>query len=46
MEQQCQSCLGLAENVLTGHGRMKQRGYVDKVLAGVIRRNRKRRDWR
>jgi len=31
--------------VLTGHGRLKRRGYVDKALAGVIRR-RKRRDWR
>jgi len=46
MEQQCRGCLGLAENVLIGHGRMKRRGYVDKALAGIIRRKRKRRDWR
>jgi hypothetical protein len=48
MEQQSQSCLGLAENTLTGHGRMKGRGYihVGKVLAGEIRRRRKRMDWR
>jgi hypothetical protein len=31
--------------MLTGHGRMKQRGYKGKVLAGKNRR-RRRRDWR
>jgi hypothetical protein len=46
MEQQCLSCLGLAENMLMGHGRLKRRGYVDKVLAGEIGRRRRRRDWR
>jgi hypothetical protein len=35
-----QSCLGLAENMLTGH-RMKQRKYIGKVLAGEIRRRKR-----
>jgi hypothetical protein len=45
MEQQFQSCLELAENMLTGHSRMKWRGYIGKELAGEIR-SRRRRDWR
>jgi hypothetical protein len=45
MEQQSQSRLELAENMLTGHSRMKRRGYIGKELAGEIR-SRRRRDWR